>query len=288
MSTIRSQSFETYARPASVWRLLGRPAVLTAMLVLAVGTIAVLVGAVHGLSKLTHSHRGPGAFYELIAYVWLVVPGAVAGAFVVAAIAAGGWASVRDSDVPFRAFFDLKANLKAVTDVLGLANLRGGGGGCHDDEMSPSATRRRLHNLVFYGFLLMVASTTSAAIQQEFLDRDPPYSLLSVPVILGTLGGIATVVGCAGFAVVGQRAADAWKAAESRKRDRTFGVLLMLTAGSGLLLLALRSTPLLGLMLVVHLGIVGVFFIALPYSKFVHAAYRYLALVRFHVESRGK
>ena len=62
--------------------------------------------------------------------------------------------------------------------------------------------------------------------------------------------------------------------------DVGFSVLLFLTSLSGLLLLLLRSTPLMGLMLTVHLGLVMAFFITLPYGKFVHAVYRYLALVR--------
>ena len=288
MSTIRAQSFEQHARPAFIWRLLGRSRVLASMVAIAIGMIALPVGAVDGLSKLTHSHRGHGAFYKLIGYVWLVVPGTVAGVLVLTAIAAGAWSSIGDSGAPAAAFFGIRPNLRALADALGLKNLRGGGGGCHSDEMSPSTVRRKLHNFVFYGFLLMIASTLSAAIEQDALNHEPPFRLLSVPVMLGTLGGIAAVIGCAGFALVGRRGSDALKSDQSRSGDRIFGGLLILTAGSGLLLLALRSTPLLSVALIVHLGIVGVFFIALPYSKFVHAAYRYLALVRFHAESKER
>ena len=49
---------------------------------------------------------------------------------------------------------------------------------------------------------------------------------------------------------------------------------------TGLALLALRHGPLMGLLLVVHLGFVLALFLTLPYGKFVHGFYRTLALVK--------
>ena len=43
-----------------------------------------------------------------------------------------------------------------------------------------------------------------------------------------------------------------------------------------------------GLLLVIHLGFVLALFIALPYSKFVHGAYRLAALARFAAERRAQ
>jgi citrate/tricarballylate utilization protein len=51
-----------------------------------------------------------------------------------------------------------------------------------------------------------------------------------------------------------------------------------------LLLLALRGTPAMGTLLAVHLGVVFGLFLTLPYGKFVHAIYRYAALVRYSLE----
>jgi hypothetical protein len=48
---------------------------------------------------------------------------------------------------------------------------------------------------------------------------------------------------------------------------------------TGLLLLALRSTSVMGLFLAIHLGAVAGFFVTVPYGKPVHAVYRYLALI---------
>lgn len=65
-----------------------------------------------------------------------------------------------------------------------------------------------------------------------------------------------------------------------------FIVLLMLTSLTGLLLLALRATPAMGPLLAVHLGVVLGLFLTLPYGKFIHAIYRFAALIRYAVERR--
>jgi citrate/tricarballylate utilization protein len=39
-----------------------------------------------------------------------------------------------------------------------------------------------------------------------------------------------------------------------------------------------------GILLVVHLAVVMVLLLTLPYGKFVHAVYRVLALIRYHGE----
>ena len=65
-----------------------------------------------------------------------------------------------------------------------------------------------------------------------------------------------------------------------------FLVLLFLTSLTGLLLLVLRETPLMGTLLAVHLGVVLGLFLTLPYGKFVHAVYRYAALLRNSIEQK--
>ena len=55
----------------------------------------------------------------------------------------------------------------------------------------------------------------------------------------------------------------------------------MLVSVSGLLLLALRDTGAMGILLAIHLGFVLGLFLALPYGKFVHGLYRFLALVKY-------
>ena len=69
--------------------------------------------------------------------------------------------------------------------------------------------------------------------------------------------------------------------------DVAFIALLFFTSLTGLMLLALRETPAMGVMLSIHLGLVLTLFLVLPYSKFVHAIYRFGALLRYAAERRG-
>jgi citrate/tricarballylate utilization protein len=68
--------------------------------------------------------------------------------------------------------------------------------------------------------------------------------------------------------------------------DVGFLVLLLLVGFTGLTLLALRGTAAMGMLLAAHLGAVMALFITLPYGKFVHAVYRFAALVRYHLERK--
>jgi citrate/tricarballylate utilization protein len=63
--------------------------------------------------------------------------------------------------------------------------------------------------------------------------------------------------------------------------------MLLLVSVTGLLLLALRDTGAMGILLAVHLGFVLGLFFSLPYGKFVHGLYRFLALVKYAGERRS-
>ena len=55
------------------------------------------------------------------------------------------------------------------------------------------------HHFTFYGFLLCFASTSVAAFYDNFFGWRAPYAYLSVPVVLGALGGIGLIVGPLGL-----------------------------------------------------------------------------------------
>jgi citrate/tricarballylate utilization protein len=61
-------------------------------------------------------------------------------------------------------------------------------------------------------------------------------------------------------------------------------VLLLMIAATGLLLLAVRSTSLMGTALTLHLSLVLALFVVMPYSHFVHGFYRSVALTRHAFE----
>ena len=69
--------------------------------------------------------------------------------------------------------------------------------------------------------------------------------------------------------------------------DVAFLAMLFMTSLTGLALLLLRATPAMGILLAVHIGIVFALFITMPYGKFVHGFYRFVALVRYAKERRS-
>ena len=68
---------------------------------------------------------------------------------------------------------------------------------------------------------------------------------------------------------------------------RSWSVLmLVLTSITGFALLMFRDTAAIGMLLAVHLGVVLGLFLSMPYGKFVHGLYRFLALTKFASERR--
>lgn len=285
MSTARVATFEELAVPSALWRILTRPWAALAAVGLGIAFYLTVALATGDPSRIVSSHPERASFYHVIAYLWLVIPAAVVTVTGLAVVATG---LVRFSEGSpggsRRLLLSGRAHIRAGIDALGLKNLRGGGGGCHYPGDRVSTIRAWLHHFVFYGFASMFVATISAAFAQEALGNKPPYALLSVPVVLGTVGGVATIAGCLGFIALGLQRRDERKLSDVRTFDRIFTVMLLAATATGLLTLAIRSTELMGPVLIVHLGTVGGLFLTLPYSKLVHGAYRYLALVRSHVE----
>jgi citrate/tricarballylate utilization protein len=62
--------------------------------------------------------------------------------------------------------------------------------------------------------------------------------------------------------------------------------MLFLTSLTGFALMLLRDTPAMGVLLAVHLGVVLGLFLSLPYGKFVHGLYRFLALAKYAAERK--
>jgi citrate/tricarballylate utilization protein len=183
-------------------------------------------------------------------------------------------------------FLKAPALSSATWDALGLKYLDGGGDGCTYPDARPSFSRRTWHHFTFYGFMLCFAATVVATIYHYVFGWKAPYPVYSLPVILGTLGGIGLLVGPTGLLALRLRRDPELADPAQDGMDVGFLALLSLTSATGLALLVLRETSAMGVLLAVHLGVVLALFLTLPYGKFVHALYRFAALVRFHIERK--
>jgi citrate/tricarballylate utilization protein len=219
-------------------------------------------------------------FYSIVPHSAMIAIFGAAASFAVAMLIAGvarfwrksGSGVARSGDAARTSACATSAPLHALRDAMTLRYASGAG-------------RRWFHHLTSYGFLLCFASTTAAAIEHYLLGLRAPYPLLSVPVILGTLGGIGLLIGPAGLYIVKLRRDPTISDPDQNSADVSFLALLFITSLTGLLLLALRDTPEMGILLRFHLGVVLALFLTMPYGKFVHGGYRLAALVRYAFET---
>jgi citrate/tricarballylate utilization protein len=177
---------------------------------------------------------------------------------------------------------------RALRDALTLRHLHTTGVDCTSAEDTRRPWRRWFHHCSVYGFLLCFASTSVAAIYHLVFAWHAPYDYTSLPVMLGTAGGLGLLIGPAGLLVVRRQRDPELGDAEQNGLDEAFIVLLWLTSLTGLALLAWRDHTAMGALLMIHLGAVLALFLALPYGKFVHGIYRTAALVKYATEMRPK
>jgi len=224
-----------------------------------------------------------GDFYAVIPHDVMVTLFGVVGLFVIAAIAIGHRRFATSANHEGLRHGRLGAR-QATRDVLTLKHLHATGEDCVDAEEQRRPWRRWLHHFTFYGFALCFASTTAAAIYHGVFGWIAPYAYTSVPVVLGTAGGLGLVVGPAGLLVLDLHRDTALTDASERSLGFAFLTMLLLTSVTGLLLLVLRGGPYMPALLVVHLAIVLALFVTFPYGKFVHGIYRGAALLKFRRE----
>ena len=105
--------------------------------------------------------------------------------------------------------------------------------------------------------------------------------------MLGTLGGLGLLIGPAGLLTLMRQRDPALGDAAQKGLDESFIALLFTVSVTGIALLILRNEPVVGVLLIVHLGAVLALFFTLPYGKFVHGIYRTAALVNYASERRG-
>lgn len=282
MAKVRTQTYADYAWPPALGRLYHRNG-LTVALAAAGGLALFLVLALVLTGRLLHAPLA-GNFYAVFPHNLMVTMFGAVFLYALFALAMGAvrfWRDVTPGEgAP-------GAAAEAAHNALALTYLGGGhGDGCNEADDAFTTARRRFHHLTFYGFMLCFASTSVATVYHYAFGWQAPYALASLPVILGTVGGIGLLVGPAGLLWLNLRRAPLHGDASQKPMDRAFIALLFLTSATGLALLAFRDTGAMALLLAVHLGVVMALFLTLPYGKFAHAVYRCAALLKFTIEKR--
>ena len=308
LARTRLNSYACYAWPSPLARLFvapGRAALLVALATLALLLTLVLIEVPS--ESLWAVHQGPGAFYQILPWGWMVLVAALSLGWSLFALGVGlrrfwragasGPCEAQGLEQPDAQGLEqheaqtlkpsrttLAALVVALREALTLRHLHGGGPGCADLDARPSHWRRRWHHALFYGFLLSVAATLSATLYHHLLGRLAPYPFCSAPVLLGSAGGLAMLAGALALAWLDARADPMPTATATRSSDQALLRLLSAVSLSGLLLLVWRESAAMGLLLIVHLALVLALFLLLPYSKLAHGPYRLAALWRDALE----
>lgn len=285
LAVARAESYAAYAWPGFLAPLFNRNG-LAISVIAALSVTGFLIGfiALNDATALFGSHTGPGSFYKLMPHNSMAALfGAVFLYAVIALMMGVGklWTSIATP-----VDLDIASLWQAMKDAGRLRYLDGGGNGCVTDSAKPKDNRRIYHHLTFYGFGLCFAATSVATLYHYLLGLQAPYPWYDLPVLLGTAGGIGLLIGPAGLL------AEKWRRDPALQDSARFGMevaflaMLFLTSLTGLALLVLRSTPAMGLLLALHLGVVFALFLTMPYGKFVHGIYRFTALVRYAREHK--
>jgi citrate/tricarballylate utilization protein len=281
LAEIRLRSYQDYAWPRALASAFTHHGLLTSL---------VLVFVLSGVIYVASVMAAPGAFEQpnLSSDFYAVVPhdvmvGIFGSVFLFAliAIGVGVLRFAQDVGAAFR-----RPTWTALRDAFTLRHLHSSGADCVSSEETRSPWRRWFHHCTFYGFLLSFASTSVAAVYHTFFGWLAPYDYASLPVVLGTLGGMGLAIGSLGLWTLREQRDPTMGDPSQHGLDRSFLALLFLTAVTGLLLLVLRHTPAMSRLLILHLGTVLALFVTLPYGKFVHGFYRVAALFVYTRETQ--
>ena len=288
LAQVRKETYKKYAWPAFLARAFDHNGVVVGLASAASIALVLLFTAlfVDPARLFTAYSDTQGSFYAVRPHDTLVTVFAAVFLFVLVALAMGFARFLPDSGEDAGDFVAPQSLTSATWDAAGLRYLDGGGDGCTYPDERASFARRNFHHFTFYGFLLCFAATSVATIYHYVFGLKAPYPLWSLPVLLGIFGGAGLIIGPLGLLGLQYRRDPELSDTTQTGMDVGFLALLFFTSLTGLLLMALRETRAMGVLLAVHLGFVMALFLTLPYGKFVHALYRFAALVRFHIERR--
>jgi citrate/tricarballylate utilization protein len=284
MAQVRKETYMAYAWPKTFGSLYKKNGLLLSLVTAISICFFLMLSAL--LNGTLSSAPADGNFYAVFSHNTLALMFGAVFSFSLLAITIGlirFWCEITPGSISGSAVAE------ATHDVLTLKYLGGGHGeGCNNEDDAFSLWRKRFHHFTFYGFMLCFAATSVATVYHYVFYLHAPYSVTSLPVLLGILGGIGLLIGPAGLLYLNLRRNSAHGDASQKPMDRAFIALLFLISASGLALLVYRDTPAMALLLILHLGFVMALFLTMPYSKFAHGFYRMAALLKNAVEKRQK
>lgn len=290
----RLQSYEAFAWPRAFAKGLRMQPKMVVLALLGILSLLLLgLGFVLGSAGLWSSYSAQGSFYAVMPHQVMALLGGSTFGFAVFSLGLSSYRFARHLGLDVVALSRWQVWRSALSASVTLRYL-GDSQGCQTLSQSQSPQRRGWHHVMAGGFVLCFASTCVATLYHYGFGLVAPYGWSSLPVVLGGLGGLGLVVGP--LVLVRLKSVSVkpayLKPVESaedpalEQLNISFLLLLAWVSGTGLALLVLRDHASMPVVLAVHLAAVFSLFLLLPYSKFVHAPYRLLALLK-HASSQA-
>ncbi len=279
LNELRTETYAEFAWPKALAVSFHARGPATVLVLIVLMWVFLAVGAMLAVpDAFSISHSGPGAFYAVLPHNTIVTLAVTSLGFAVIAMALSArrfWRRI-DRD---RGSVSASRHFSALNAVARMRHLSGGrADGCNNGDTVFSMRRRYFHQLTLWGFVLCLAATTVATIYELLLGRLSPFPYTSLPVVLGTLGGIGLIVGPLGLIWTRRHNEDG--TLDNHVSNNVLSALLIIISVTGFAVMFWRETDWMGVLLLLHLSIVLTFFVTMPYSKFVHGLYRYLALLK--------
>lgn len=273
---IRKESYKKYTFPNFLAFAFDKNAILSSIILV----VALFLGFL--MASSSASKQVNGDFFSVIPYEYMVYTFSFVSLLVFLALCVSLFKFIKAIELKA---INLKALFQSLKDIFTMKYMGGHNSqGCTYPNENRSNIRRVFHHLTAYGFLFCFIATSLGAIYHHFLHIYAPYDFTQLPKIFGTIGGALLCIGVFGLFVLKLNADENIVDKESVSMDYAFLAMLFLASFTGLLLMFVRQTMWLNLALFFHLSVVLAFFIMIPYSKFVHMFYRFIALLKYNTE----
>ncbi len=280
MAALRDYTITHYAVPKFMGKGVSEAKYLPFLFALPAVVFLVVLAWIGNLTSLPTGQIVFSKFMHII-YIETIFILAV-GAAVVAAIAGGVryWKGMNEFSLAARHGGPARGFISTLIDILKHRKFQQCEGDRVGTRTSYKSHLHKSHLAVFYGFLGLVVTTTSVGIGIYAFGYLTPWPLWHPVKILGNVSGVAVLIACGVFLY--RRLNDKEKGAKSTYSDWLFLGVLALTTLTGFLSEILRLAdipPLAYWVYFIHLVFIFFLLVYIPYSKFAHLAYRFVAML---------
>jgi quinone-modifying oxidoreductase subunit QmoC len=279
MAAVRDYSVRHYAMPHFMGQAVNDPKFLPFLFAF---PALILITALAVMGHLSRLPEGPIVFSKFLPVPVVESIFVLFVGFAIVAAIAGGvryWKAIGKYRAENDRLTPPKGLLATLSDIFVHRKFKR----CEEDRAGSRATHKEhlyaTHAMIFYGFLGLVLTTTSVGIGIYAFGYLTPWPVWHPVKILGNVSGIGVIA--ASMVFLYRRLKDE-KAGKSTYSDWLFLTILALTTITGFMseIIRLANIPALAYWTYfIHLILIFFLLVYLPYSKFAHLAYRFVAML---------